>query len=194
MHLISTNLLPILGLLFRLYSAFSLQLFLTVLKQISLRMTWLKSKGFGVMSSSPMMKPLLNVHVLLFRFFRRAFGSIPKSNSKLRRMITDYLNISYGINSYINSRSHRSAPWKVFLPNLVSIVRAILRTRQLYPNQRVVMWKCNMAGWYCLMLLDPSKFPFFANMWQNQVFIDPALLSSNWGTALAAQQFTWVIV
>ena len=46
-HLISTNLLPILGLLFRLYSAFSLRLFLTVLKQISLRMTWLKSKEFG---------------------------------------------------------------------------------------------------------------------------------------------------
>ena len=54
-----------LGLLFRLYSACSLRMFLTVLKQISLRMTWLKLKEFGVMSSSPMMKPLLNVHVLV---------------------------------------------------------------------------------------------------------------------------------
>ena len=131
---------------------------------------------------------------LLFRFFRRPFCSVPKSNSRLRCTIIDYSNISYEINSYNDSRSHRSAPWKLFLPNLVSIVRAILQTRQLYPNQRVVMWKCNMAGWYCLMLLDPSKVPFFANMWQNQVFIDPALLSSNWGTALPAQQFTWVIV
>ena len=131
---------------------------------------------------------------LLFRFFRRPFGSVPKSNSRLRCTIIDYSNISYEINSYNDSRSHRSAPWKLFLPNLVSIVRAILQTRQLYPNQRVVMWKCNMAGWYCLMLLDPSKVPFFAIMWQNQVLIDPTLLFSNRGAALAAQRFILAIV
>ena len=128
---------------------------------------------------------------LPFRFFRSPFGLVPKSNSKWRRMVTDCQQISPRINSYIDPTSHRSAPSKLILINLFFIVRAILRTKQLYANQQVVMWKCDMAHWYRWMLLDPSNILFFATMWQNQVFLDRNLSFSNRGSALAVQQLFW---
>ena len=146
----------------------------------------------SMLKNSWSMVPLSARSNLVISSFASSEDLLAQSQSPI--VSWDYSNISYGINSYIDSRWHRSAPWKLFLPNLVSIVRAILQTRKLYPNQRVLMWKYNMAGWYCSMLLDPSKVPFFAIMWQNQVLIDPTLLFSNRGAALAAQRFILAIV
>ena len=99
---------------------------------------------------------------LPFPFYRSPFGSVDKKGSKWRRTVTDCSQITGGINSFVDPRSHRSVPWKVKLPTSMSIVNPIIRTRQLYPNQRVYIWKADMARWYRWILLDPSNVPFFA--------------------------------
>ena len=85
---------------------------------------------------------------LPFQVFRSPFGSVKKIGSKWRRTVTDCSQLSSGINSYIDPRFHRGAPWKLTLPNSMSIIRAILKTRQKFPGHRVFLWKLDMARWY----------------------------------------------
>ena len=68
---------------------------------------------------------------LPFKVFRSPFGSVFKKSSAWRRTVTDCSQVEGGINSFINPRFHRKAPWKVTLPNSQSIVDAIIRTREL---------------------------------------------------------------
>ena len=74
---------------------------------------------------------------LPFKFFRSPFGSVLKKLSKWRRTVTDCSQLAAGINAFIDPQYHRAAPWKLTLPNSMSIVRAIMRTRAQYPNQHV---------------------------------------------------------
>ena len=90
--------------------------------------------------------------------------------------------------------SHRKAPWKVTLPNSKSIVDDIIRTRELYPGQRVFIWKSDMSRWYRWFFLDPASVPFFAVQWEHLVYLDACLSFGNRGSALAAQRFIWAIV
>ena len=131
---------------------------------------------------------------LPFPFFRSPFGTVDKKGSKWRRTVTDCSQIEAGINSFINPRRHRSAPWKLTLPTSMSIVDAIIRTRNRYPGQRVYIWKSDMARWYRWLLLDPASVPFFAVQWEGQVYLDAALSFGNRGSALAAQRFIWAVV
>ena len=63
---------------------------------------------------------------LPFKAFRIPFGSVLKVKSKWRRSVTDCSQVEGGINSFINPRYQRGAPWKLTLPNSMSIVRAIM--------------------------------------------------------------------
>ena len=147
-----------------------------------------KELGFGSLAGP--FKP----SELPFPIFRSPFGSVKKVKSFWRRTVTDCSQINSGINFFIDPKSHRGAPWKIFLPNSMSIVRAISRARQMYPDQPIVMWKCDMARWYRWLLIDPTNIPFFAVMWENLVYLDRACSFGNRGAALAAQRFIWAVV
>ena len=131
---------------------------------------------------------------LPFKFFRSPFGSVLKKLSKWRRTVTDCSQLEAGINAFINPRYHRGAPWKLTLPNSMSIVRAIMRTRAMYPTERIYMWKSDMSRWYRWLLLDPAAAPYFAVQWEGRVYLDAALSFGNRGSALAAQRFVWAVV
>ena len=130
---------------------------------------------------------------LPFRIFRSPFGSVFKFASEWRRTVTDCTQVFGGINSFIDPRSHRGAPWKLTLPNSATIVRAILRTREKFPNQRVHIWKLDMARWYRWIQLDPVSIPFFAVMWDHKVYLDSCMSFGNRAAALAAQRFIWAV-
>ena len=146
-----------------------------------------KEVGFGALVGP------FEAHELPFPFYRSPFGSVDKALSKWRRTVTDCSQVSGGINSYINPRLHRNAPWKLTLPNSASIIRAILRTRAKYPGQRVFLWKLDMARWYRWIQIDPAGIPYFAVMWENKVYLDSCMSFGNRGAALAAQRFIWAV-
>ena len=130
---------------------------------------------------------------LPFPFFRSPFGSVLKEKSVWRRTVTDCSQLDSGINSFINPKIHRSAPWKLTLPNSQSIIADIMRVRSRYPQQRVFLWKLDMSRWYRWILLDPKNVPYFAVQWRGKVYLDRALSFGNRGSAIAAQRFIWAI-
>ena len=128
---------------------------------------------------------------LPFPFFRSPFGSVLKKLSKWRRTVTDCSQLDAGINSFINPKRHRSAPWKLTLPNSMAIINDIIRVRARYPGQRVFLWKVDMARWYRWIITDPKNVPYFAVQWRGKVYLDRCLSFGNSGSALAAQRFIW---
>ena len=65
-----------------------------------------------------------------FKIYRSPFGSVIKVGSEWRRIVVDCSQLSSGINFFIDPRSHRNAPWRLTLPNSMSIIDAIIQTRQ----------------------------------------------------------------
>ena len=146
-----------------------------------------KEVGFGALVGP------YEAHELPFPVFRSPFGSVDKIGSVWRRTVTDCSQVTGGINSFINPRFHRGAPWKLTLPNSASIIRAIIRTREKFPNQRVYLWKMDMARWYRWIQMDPAGIPYFAVSWDNKVYLDTCMSFGNRGAALSAQRFIWAV-
>ena len=126
---------------------------------------------------------------LPFQVFRSPFGSVKKIGSKWRRTVTDCSQLSSGINAYIDPRYHRGSPWKLTLPNSMSIIQAILKTRQKFPGHRVFIWKLDMARWYRWIQRDPAVIKYFAVMWEGKHYLDTCLSFGDRCAALAAQRF-----
>ena len=146
-----------------------------------------KEVGFGALVGP------FEAHELPFRVYRSPFGSVFKPKSKWRRTVTDCSQVSGGINSFIDPRFHRGSPWKLTLPNSASIIRAIIKTREKYPGQRVFLWKLDMARWYRWIQIDPAGIPYFAVMWDSKVYLDSCMSFGNRGAALSAQRFIWAV-
>ena len=130
---------------------------------------------------------------LPFQVFRSPFGSVKKIGSKWRRTVTDCSQLSSGINAYIDPRYHRGSPWKLTLPNSMSIIQAILKTRQKFPGHRVFIWKLDMARWYRWIQRDPAVIKYFAVMWEGKHYLDTCLSFGDRCAALAAQRFIWAV-
>ena len=134
-----------------------------------------------------------NIKDLPFKIFRSPFGSVFKVHSEWRRTVTDCSQLDLGINAYINPKVYRSVPWKLSLPTSATIIKRIIQVREKYPDQRVMLFKVDMARWYRWLQVDPAALPYFAVMWQGKVFLDRCLSFGNRGSALAAQRFIWAV-
>ena len=130
---------------------------------------------------------------LPFKIYRSPFGSVIKVGSEWRRIVVDCSQLSSGINFFIDPRSHRGAPWRLTLPNSMSIIDAIIKTRQRFPGHRVFIWKLDMSRWYRQIQLDPASVKYFAVGWAGKVYLDTCLSFGNRCAALAAQRFIWAV-
>ena len=129
---------------------------------------------------------------LPFPIFHSPLGSVPKV--PVRRTITDCSQMGDGINAFISAHAHRGLVWKLFLPTTKTIVRLIKECRELYPGQRLFMFKLDFSRWYRWFQVDPSQAIFFAIRWGKLSYLDAAMSFGNRASALCAQRTMWAVM
>ena len=129
---------------------------------------------------------------LPFPVFRSPLGTVHKV--PVRRTITDCSQCGAGINSFISAHLHRDQEWKLFLPTTHTIVGLIQKCRDLYPGQRLFMFKLDFSRWYRWFQIDPSQAIFFAIRWNRLTYLDAALSFGNRASALCAQRVMWAVI
>ena len=125
---------------------------------------------------------------LPFPFFAMPLGTVPKTNSAVRRTITDCTNAGFGINHWIPKNWYRGEPWHIRLPNVDSIVDMVRKVKMLYPGEPVLGAKMDLSRYYRNWKVDPSQANFLGIRVNGQRYLDLAYSFGNRSAMLGSQR------
>ena len=115
-------------------------------------------------------------------------GTVEKTNSDVRRTITDCTFGGRGINVWIPRHVYRDEEWRIRLPTTDSIIAMVENVRLRYPGQRVLGFKMDLSRYYRNWRVDPGQTPFLGIRWRSEVFIDLVYSFGNRAAMLGSQR------